>query len=91
MTTTHQKIPLIADEYFHSRGPKKVKGLMDRMSHGKAGLPWLREIFCEMAETHPEFELGDWHEFICDEDGRPFLTKFFSRFGCGWPTSIASH
>jgi len=71
MTTTHQKIPLIADEYFRTRGPKKVKGLMDRMSHGKAGLAWLREVFCTMAETHPEFELGDWHEFMCDEDGRP--------------------
>jgi hypothetical protein len=70
MSTTHKKIPLIADKYFDSRSGK-VKALLDRMSHGKVGIPWLREIFCRMAETHPEFELGDWDEFVCNEDGRP--------------------
>jgi hypothetical protein len=71
MPTTHEKVPLIADAYFHSRSLKKIKSVLDRMSHGKAGLPWLREIFCEMAESHREFELGDWDEFVCNEDGRP--------------------
>jgi hypothetical protein len=40
------------------------------MSRGKVGTPWLREIFCKMAELHPEFELGDWDEFVCDENGK---------------------
>lgn len=71
MTTTHPKIPLIAEEYFYRRGPKRVKNLLDLLRRGKAGLPWLRDIFCEMAETHPEFELGEWDEFVCNEDGRP--------------------
>jgi hypothetical protein len=71
MPTTHKKIRLIADEYFSSRGVNKVKNLLDRMGRGKVGLPWLREIFCKMAEIHPEFDLGDWDEFVCDEDGRP--------------------
>lgn len=69
--TTHAKILLIADEYFNNCGPKRVKNVLDRMSRGKAGLPWLREMFCEMAETHPEFQLADWEDFICDEDGHP--------------------
>lgn len=71
MPTTHKKVPLIADAYFHSRSLKKVRTVLDRMSHGKVGLPWLREIFCEMAESHREFELGDWDEFVCNEDNRP--------------------
>lgn len=71
MRTTHPKIQLIADEYFRDRGPRRVKDLLDRFSRGKAGLPWLREVFCKMAEAHPEFEFGDWNEFVCDEDGRP--------------------
>ena len=71
MMTTHPKIFLIADEYFQNRGPKRVKNLLDRMSRRDAGLPWLREIFCQMAEAHPGFELGEWDEFVCDEDGRP--------------------
>jgi hypothetical protein len=70
MTTTHPKIPLIADEYFSRRGPKRVKNLLDRLKRGNAGLPWLRDVFCDMAETHPEFELGEWDEFVCNEDGR---------------------
>jgi hypothetical protein len=70
MPTTHKKIELIAGEYFRSRGLSKVKGLLDRLSRGKVGTPWLREIFCRMAELHPEFELGDWDEFVCDENGK---------------------
>ena len=71
MKTTHPKVLLIADAYFRERGPARVKDLLDRLSRGKAGLPWLRDVFCRMAETHPDFELGDWDEFVCDEDGRP--------------------
>ncbi len=71
MTTTHPKIPLIAEEYFRKRGPKRVKSLLDRLKRGSAGIPWLRDVFCEMAETHPEFELGEWDEFVCNEEGRP--------------------
>jgi hypothetical protein len=71
MKTTHPKVLLIADTYFRERGPTRVKNLLDRMSRGKAGLSWLREVFCKMAETHPDFELGEWDEFVCDEEGRP--------------------
>lgn len=69
--TTHPKILLIANEYFRERGPLRAKNLLDRMSRGKVGLAWLRGTFCRMAETHEDFQLGDWDEFVCDDDGRP--------------------
>lgn len=68
--TTHPKIGLIAEQYFKTSTPKRVKDLLDRMRRGKAGLPWLRDVFCNMAEEHKEFELGDWGEFLYDEEGR---------------------
>ena len=87
MPTTHKKIELIAGEYFRSRGLSKVKGLLDRLSRGKVGTPWLREIFCRMAELHPEFELGDWDEFVCDENGKamPVSGAFPNPVAAGQP------
>ena len=69
--TTHPKVTAIADEYFRTRPRKRIKNVLDRMARRDIGLRWLQDIFCEMAEKHPEFELGEWDEFVCDEDGRP--------------------
>ena len=70
MPTTHPKIPLIAEAYFEESGAKKVKGLLGRMGRSEIGIFWLRDVFCRMATKHPEFELPDWEELICDESGR---------------------
>jgi hypothetical protein len=69
--TTHPKVTAIADEYFRTRKRKRIKNVLDRMARRDIGLRWLQDVFCEMAEKHPEFELGEWDEFVCDEEGRP--------------------
>ena len=69
--TTHPKVLTIADEYFHTRSRKRVKSVLERIARRDAGLRWLQDVFCEMAEQHPDFELGEWDEFVCDEDGHP--------------------
>ena len=71
MTTTHPKVLAIADEYFRTRSTKRIKSVLERMARRDVGLRWLQDVFCEMAEKHPDFELGDWDEFVCDEQGRP--------------------
>jgi len=71
MKTTHPKVMAIADEYSSTRSRKRVKSVLERMARRDIGLRWLQDIFCEMAEKHPEFELGEWDEFVCDEEGRP--------------------
>ena len=71
--TTHKKVLAIADEYFRTRPTKRVKDVLERMARRKVRLLWLEDVFCEMAEKHPEFELGDWDEFVCDERGRPVI------------------
>jgi hypothetical protein len=69
--TTHPKVLAIADEYFRPRSKKRVKSVLERIARRDVGLRWLQDVFCEMAEKHPEFELGEWDEFVCDEEGRP--------------------
>jgi hypothetical protein len=69
--TTHPKIIAIADEYFRSRSRKRIKSVLERMARREIGLRWLQDVFSDMAEKHPEFELGEWDEFVCDEEGRP--------------------
>lgn len=69
--TTHPKVLAIADEYFRTRSRKRIKSVLERMARRDVGLRWLQDVFCDMAEKHPEFELGEWDEFVCDEEGRP--------------------
>lgn len=69
--TTHPKISLIAREYARVHSLKRVKDTIDNLARRKYGVRWLQDVFCRMAESTPEFELGDWDEFVCDEDGRP--------------------
>jgi hypothetical protein len=69
--TTHPKVLAIADEYFRPRSRKRIKNVLERMARREIGLRWLQDVFCDIAEKHPEFELGEWEEFVCDEEGRP--------------------
>ena len=69
--TTHPKVLAIADEYFRTRSRKRIKSVLERMARRDIGSRWLQDIFCDMAEKHPEFELGEWDEFVCDGEGRP--------------------
>jgi hypothetical protein len=71
MRTTHPKVLTIADEYFRTRSTKRIKSVLERMARREIGLRWLQDLFCEMAGKHPEFELGDWDEFVCNDEGRP--------------------
>ena len=71
MRTTHPKVFAIADEYFRTRSTKRVRSVLERMARSEIGLRWLQDVFCEMAGKHPEFDLGDWDEFVCNEEGRP--------------------
>jgi hypothetical protein len=71
MPTTHPKVLAIADEYFRTRSTKRIKSVLERMARRDIGLRWLQDVFCEIAEKHPDFELGDWDEFVCNEEGRP--------------------
>jgi hypothetical protein len=71
MKTTHPKVTAIADEYFRTRSKKRIRNVLDRMARRDIGLRWLQDVFCEMAERHPDFELGEWDEFVCDEEGHP--------------------
>ena len=70
MRTTHPKVLAIADEYFRTRSTKRIRSVLERMARREIGLRWLQDIFCEMAEKHPEFDLGEWDEFVCDEEGK---------------------
>lgn len=67
-TTTHPKIIKIAETY-RSVDPKKIRSLLDRMAQRKIGLRWLQDKFCKLAELYPEWELGEWDEFVRDEEG----------------------
>jgi hypothetical protein len=69
--TTHPKVLAIADEYFRTKSRKRIKSVLERMARRDVGLNWLQDVFCDMAEKHPEFELGEWDEFVCNEEGRP--------------------
>jgi hypothetical protein len=71
MRTTHPKVFAIADEYFRTRSTKRIRSVLERMARREIGLRWLQDVFCEMAGKHPEFDLGDWDEFVCNEEGRP--------------------
>ncbi|MGH2507142.1 MAG: hypothetical protein ACRDHZ_06990, partial [Ktedonobacteraceae bacterium] len=70
MKTTHPKIIQIAVTY-RNTDPKKIKNILDRMAQRKIGLRWLQDKFCRLAEKHSEWTLGEWDEFVCDEDGNP--------------------
>jgi hypothetical protein len=70
MKTTHPKIVQIAETY-RDVDPKKIKSVLDRMAQRKIGVRWLQDKFCRLAEKHPDWNLGDWDEFVCDEDGKP--------------------
>jgi len=69
MKTTHPKIIQIAETY-RGRDPKKIKSLLDRMARREIGVRWLQDTFCRLAEEHKDWGLGDWAEFVCDEDGK---------------------
>ena len=73
--STHPKIELIATEYVRTRPTERVKKLLDDFARGKKGLPWLREIFLQMAEKHPGFRFEDWDEFVCNDEGQPIARE----------------
>lgn len=68
MKTTHPKIVKIAETY-RAADPKKIKNLLDRMMQRKIGVRWLQDKFCVLATEHKDWELGDWDEFVCDDEG----------------------
>lgn len=70
MQTTHPKIIQIAETYRNVE-PRKIKSVLDGMAQRKFGVRWLQDKFCRLAEKHPDWNLGDWDEFVCDEDGKP--------------------
>jgi hypothetical protein len=72
MRTTHPKIVQIAETY-RNVDPRKIKNLLDRMMQRKIGVRWLQDKFCQLAKEHPEWEFGDWDEFVCDEDGKAIV------------------
>lgn len=72
LKTTHPKIVQIAETY-RSTDPRKIKNLLDRMAQRKIGVRWLQDKFCRLAEVHPEWSLGEWDEFVCDENGNPVV------------------
>jgi hypothetical protein len=55
-----------ASEQLHS-----LSATLAKVTQNLRRLRWLQDVFCDMAEKHPEFELGEWDEFVCDEEGRP--------------------
>ena len=85
MPTTHKKIKLFAGEYFRSRGLSKVKGLLDRLSRGKVGTPWLREIFCRMGNSIQSLNSAIGMNLFVMKTERLCRMRHFSKSGCGWP------
>jgi hypothetical protein len=73
MKTTHPKIIQIGDAYFHIKGPKKIKNVLDRLAQRKLGIRWLQDVFCSLAEQQEDLNLGTWDEFACDEEGKPVV------------------
>jgi hypothetical protein len=69
MKTTHPKIIQIAETYRGSE-PRKIKAILDRMARRDIGVRWLQDKFCRLAEQHKDWNLGDWDDFACDEDGK---------------------
>ena len=69
MKTTHPKIVQIAETY-RDIEPRKIKDLLNRMAMRKIGVRWLQDKFCRLAQEHKDWNLGDWDEFVCDEDGK---------------------
>jgi hypothetical protein len=69
MKTTHPKIVHIAETY-RTVEPRKIKDVLDRMARRDIGVRWLQDKFCRLAEKHEDWNLGDWDEFACDEDGK---------------------
>ena len=68
MKTTHPKIIKIAETY-RTADPKRIRSLLDRMTQRKIGVRWLQDKFCQLAMEHEDWELGDWDDFVCDEEG----------------------
>jgi hypothetical protein len=69
MKTTHPKIIQIAETYRHVE-QRKIKSLLDRMAQRKIGVRWLQDKFCRLAEEHEDWNLGEWDELACDEEGK---------------------
>ena len=69
MKTTHPKIIQIAETY-RNGDPKKIEKILGRMSRREIGISWLQDEFCRLAKKNPDFNLGDWDEFVSDEDGK---------------------
>lgn len=69
MKTTHPKIIKIAETY-RTVDPKKIENLLDRMRQRKIGIRWLQDKFCQLAMEHKDWELGDWDDFVSDEEGK---------------------
>ncbi len=69
MKTTHPKIIQIAETY-RNVDPNKIRNLLGRMSRREVGISWLRDKFCQLAEEKPKFNLGDWDEFVSDDEGK---------------------
>jgi hypothetical protein len=68
MKTTHPKIIQIA-EIYRNVDPKKIENLLGRMSRRTVGISWLQDEFCRLAKKYPDFNLGDWDEFVSDDEG----------------------
>ena len=71
MTTTHPKIVQVGDAYFATLGPKKIKVKLDQLARRELGVSWLQDIFCRLAQKYPDFDLGSWDDFVCDDQGKP--------------------
>ena len=68
---THPKIIELADYLIANRDTKRIESILDRLAKRKLGLPWLREVYAELARKSSGFTYPSWDELVCDEDGRP--------------------
>ena len=67
-----QASALYFSDYVDRRGIERFKrDILDRFDRGEIGLLWLRDLFVRLAQKYEGFTLGDWDEFVHDEDGRP--------------------
>lgn len=80
MPTTHPKIVEIARLYFqHYLERRHLKDfkrdVLDQFRRGKLGMNWLRNVFANLAEKHPDYQFGDWDDLVLDDYGRPQATE----------------
>ena len=76
---------VIFNSIINDKGIEKFQEIViEPMTHGKLGLPWLRRQFIKNAEKYEGFTYNDWKNLCLNEQGKESAYEILFRFRLMW-------